>query len=95
MFLRRFLAIMDNHISVNWDTISGVYDRMPFFPITLIDTEILDDWCAHPSVWEVPSKQQHSQHVLAMVHYTLPSSYRGQPAVVFRASFVLILTHQV
>ena len=32
MFLRRFPAIMDNQISVNWDTIMGVYDRMPFFP---------------------------------------------------------------
>ena len=95
MFLRRFPAIMDNHISMNWDTILDVYDRMPFFPITLIDTEILDDWYAHPSVWEVPSKQQHSQHVLAMVHYTLLSGYRGQPAVVFGASFVLIPTHQV
>ena len=78
MFLRRFPAIMDNHISVNWDTITGVYDRTPFFPITLIDTEILDDWCAHPSVWEVPYKQQHSRHVLAMVCFTLPSGY--QPA---------------
>ena len=43
MFLRRFPAIMVNHISVNWDTIMGVYDRMPFFPITLIDMEILDN----------------------------------------------------
>ena len=57
MFLRRFPAIMDNHLTMNWDTISGIYDRMPFFPVTLIDTEILDDWCAHPSVWEVPPKQ--------------------------------------
>ena len=95
MFLRRFQAIMDSHISINWDTISGIYDRMPFLPITLINTEILDDWYAHPSVWEVPSKQQHSRHVLAMVHYTLLSGYRGQPAVIFGASFVLIPTHQV
>ena len=94
MFLRRFLAIMDNHISVDWDTISGVYYRTPFFPNILIDTEILDDWYAHPSVWEMPSKQQHSWHVLAMVRYTLPSGYRGQPAIIFGASFVLILTHQ-
>ena len=85
---------MDNHISMNWDTILGIYDRMPFFPITLIDMEILDDWYAHPSVWEAPSKQQHSQHVLAMVRYTLPSGYRGQPAIVFGVSFVLIPTHQ-
>ena len=95
MFLRRFPAIMDNQISVNWDTIMGVYDRMPFFPITLIDTEILDDWCAHPSVWEAPSKQQHSRHVLGMFCYTLPVDYRGQPAIVFRASFVLIPARQV
>ena len=85
---------MDSHISINWDTISGIYDRMPFLPITLINTEILDDWYAHPSVWEVPSKQQHSRCVLAMVCYTLPSGYRGQPAIVFGASFVLIPTHQ-
>ena len=31
---------MDNKISVNWDTITGIYDRMPFFPITLIDRDI-------------------------------------------------------
>ena len=78
MFLRRFPAIMDNQISVNWDTI----------------TEILHDWCAHQSVWEVPSKQQHSRRVLAMVRFTLPSSYKGQPAIVFRALFVLIPAHQ-
>ena len=50
MFLRRFPAIMDNQISVDWNTITGVYDRMPFFPITLIDAEILDDWFYHPSM---------------------------------------------
>ena len=61
MFLRRFPAIIENQLSIDWDTISGVYDRMPFFPITLIDTEILDDWAAHPSVWEVEPKRQHSQ----------------------------------
>ena len=94
MFLRRFPAIMENQLSIDWDTISGVYDRTPFFPITLIDTEILDDWAAHPSVWEVELKRQHSQHVLAMVHYTLPTRYKGQVAVVFGASFVLILSHQ-
>ena len=46
-------------------------------------------------MWEAPSKQQHSRHVLAMVHYTLPTGYRGQPAIVFGASFVLIPSHQV
>ena len=48
MFLRRFLAIMENHISVDWNTISGVCDMTPTLPITLIDTEILDDWFSHP-----------------------------------------------
>ena len=52
---------MDGHLTVDWDTISGIYDRTPVFPITLIDTEILDDWYAHPSVWELPQKQRHSQ----------------------------------
>ena len=94
MFLRRFPAIMENQLSIDWDTISGVYDRTPFFPITLIDTEILDDWAAHPSVWEVEPKRQHSKCVLAMVHYTLPARYKGQVAIVFRASFVLIPSHQ-
>ena len=85
---------MENQLSIDWDTISGIYDRTPFFPITLIDTEILDDWATHPSVWEVEPKRQHSQRVLAMVCYTLPARYKGQVAVVFRASFVLILSHQ-
>ena len=40
------------------------------------------------------SDLQHSQHVLAMVHYTLPASYKGQPAIVFGALFVLIPAHQ-
>ena len=85
---------MDNQISVDWDTITGVYNRTPFFPITLIDMEILDDWSAHPSVWEVTSNLQHSWRVLAMVHYTLLASYKGHPAIVFGASFVLIPAHQ-
>ena len=37
---------------------------------------------------------QHSRCILAMVCYTLPSGYRGQPAIVFQASFVFIPTHQ-
>ena len=85
---------MDNQLSVDWDTITGVYDRTPFFPITLIDTEILDDWATHPSIWEVTSTLQHSQCVLAMVHCTLPASYKGHPAIVFGALFVLIPAHQ-
>ena len=85
---------MDNQLSINWDTISGIYDRMPIFPITLIDTEILDDWATHTSVWEVELKKRHPRHVLTMVRYTLPASYKGQVAIVFRASFVLIPSHQ-
>ena len=90
MFLQRFPAVMDNQISIGWDTITGIFDRTPFLPITLTDTEILDDWFMHPSVWEVAPALQHSWWVLAMVRYTLPSSYQGQPAIVFRASFVCI-----
>ena len=85
---------MDNQLSIDCDTISGVYNRMPFFPITLIDTEILDDWATHPSVWEVEPRKQHSRCVLAMVHSTLPACYKGQIAIVFRVSFVLISSHQ-
>ena len=95
MFLRRFPAIMENQLSIDWDTISGIYNRMPFFPITLIDMEILDNWAAHPSIWEVEPKRQHSQHALAMVRYTVPAHYKGQVAIVFGASFVLIPSHQV
>ena len=86
---------MDNQLSIDWDTILGVYDRTPFFPITLIDTGILDDWAIHPSVWEVEPKKRHPRHVLAMVHYTLPAHYKGQVAIVFGESFVLIPSHQV
>ena len=95
MFLRHFPAIMENQISVDWNTIMGVYDRMPTFPITLNDTEILDDWFTHPSVWEVPSNQQHVRCVLALVRYTLPVPHKGQPAIVFGASFVFIPAFQV
>ena len=89
-----FPAIMENHISVDWNTISGVYDRMPTLPITLIDTEILDDWFAHPSVWDVSSNLQHAQCVLALVYYTLLTPYKGQPAIVFGVSFIFIPTYQ-
>ena len=95
MFLRRFPAIMENQISVDWNTVLGVYNRMPMLPITLIDTEILDDWFAHPSVWDVSSNLQHARHVLAFVRYTLPTPYKGQPAIVFGASFIFIPTYQV
>ena len=94
MFLRCFLAIMENHISVDWNTISGVYDRMPTLPITLIDTEILDDWFAHPQVWDVLCDLQHARRMLALVCYTLLTPYKGQPAMVFGASFVFVPTYQ-
>ena len=48
MFLWHFPVIMENQISVDWNTVSGIYYRMPTLPITLIDTEILDDWFAPP-----------------------------------------------
>ena len=94
MFLRRFLAIMENHISVDWNTISGIYDRTPTLPITLIDTEILDDWFNHPQVWDVSRDLQHARHVLALVRHTLPTPYKGQPAIVFGVSFVFVPAHQ-
>ena len=94
MFLQRFPAIMENQTSVDWNTISGIYDRMPTLPITLIDTEILDNWFTHPSVWDVSSNLQHTRCVLALVHYMLPTPYKGQPAIVFGASFVFIPTYQ-
>ena len=90
MFLQRFPAIMENQISVDWNTILGIYDRTPTLSITLIDTEILDDWFAHPSVWDGPSNLQHARHMLALVHYMLPTPYKGQPAIVFGASFFFI-----
>ena len=62
---------MENQISVDWDCIMGIFDRAPIFPITLIDAEILDYWCAHPTMWEGACNMQHSRHVLAMVCYTL------------------------
>ena len=94
MFLWQFPTIMDNQISVEWDTITNLFDRSPAFPITLIDTEILDGWCANPSVWEVERNQQHSRHVLAMVHHTLVVSHKGRPIIVFEVSFVYIPAHQ-
>ena len=94
MFLRHFPAIMESQISVDWNTVSGIYDRTSKLPITLIDAEILDDWFTRPSVWDVSSNLQHAWRVLAFVHYTLPTPYKGQPAIVFGASFVFIPTYQ-
>ena len=85
---------MDNQISVDWDTITGAYDRSPLFPITLIDTKVLDYWCTHPTVWEMVSNLQHTQWVLAIVHRTLPEGNKGKPAVMFGVSLVYILARQ-
>ena len=94
MFLRQFPVVMDNQISVDWNTIMGIFDRVPIFPITLIDAEILDYWHAHPSMWEVVRNLQHSQCILVMVHYTLPSGHKGKLAFVYRALFIYIPAHQ-
>ena len=67
---------------------------MPLFPITLIDTEVLNYWCAHPTVWEVAYNLQHSRWVLAIVCHTLPEGNKGKPAVVFGASLVYIPARQ-
>ena len=85
---------MDNQISVDWDTITGAYDQAPLFPITLIDTEVLDYWCTHPTVWEVARNLQHSRWVLAIVCRTLPEGNKGKPAVMFGASLVYIPARQ-
>ena len=89
MLLWRFPAIMENHISVDWNTISGIYDRTPTLPITLIDTEILDDWFARPQVWDVSHDLQHTRCVLALIRYMLPTPYKGQPAIVFGGVLLL------
>ena len=94
MFLKHFPAIMENHISMDWNSILGVYDRTPTLPITLIDTEILDDWFNHPQVWDVSRNQQQALGMLALVRHTLPTPYKGQPAIVFGTSFVFVPTYQ-
>ena len=86
---------MDNQTSVDWDTITGAYSQAPLFPITLIDTEILDYWCAHLTVWEVACNLQHSRQVLAIVRHTITVGPKGKPAVVFGASLVYIPARQV
>ena len=94
MFLRCFPAIMENRISIDWNTISGIYDRTSTLPITLIDKEILDDWFARPQVWDMSHDLQHARRVLALICYTLPTPYKGQPAIVFGVFFVFIPTYQ-
>ena len=76
------------------DCITGVFDWAPIFPITLIDTEIQDYWCAHPAMWEVAHNMQHSRHILVMVCYTLASGPKGKPTVIYGALFVYIPAHQ-
>ena len=85
---------MDNQISVDWDTVMGTYDWAPLFPITLIDTKILNYWCAHPVVWEVARNMQHPRWVLAIVHHTIPKGPEGKPAVIFGVSLVYISARQ-
>ena len=85
---------MDNQISVDWDTITGTYDWVPLFPLMLIDTEVLNYWCTHPTVQEVAHNLQHSRWVLAIVHRTLHEGNKGKPVVVFRALLVYIPAHQ-
>ena len=94
MFLWHFPAIMENQISVDWNTVSGIYDRTPMLPISLIDMGILDDWFPHPSVWDMSSNLQHARRMLAFICYMLPTPYKGQPAIVFGASFVFIPAYQ-
>ena len=85
---------MDDQISVDWDTITGAYDQVPLFPITLIDIKVLDYWCTHPTVWEVACNLQHSRWVLAIVCHTLPEGNKGKPAVMFGALLVYIPARQ-
>ena len=93
MFLWWFPTIMDNQISIQWDSITGIFDWAPVFPITLINAGILDHWCTHPSVWEVDRSQQHSRNVLAMIHHTLAAGHKSSPVIVYGASFIYIPTH--
>ena len=85
---------MDNQISVDWDTITGAYDQAPLFSIMLIDTEVLDYWCTHPTVWEVAHNLQHSQRVLAIVRCILPEGNKGKPAVMLGVLLVYIPARQ-
>ena len=45
-------------------------------------------------MWDVSSNLQHAQRMLALVHYTLLTPYKGQPAIVFGASFMFIPAYQ-
>ena len=45
-------------------------------------------------MWDVSSNLQHTRGVLAFIRYTLPTPYKGQPAIVFGASFIFIPAYQ-
>ena len=45
-------------------------------------------------MWDVSCDQQHARRVLALVRHTLPTPYKGQPAIVFGASFVFVPAYQ-
>ena len=74
---------MDNQILVEWDEITSLFERSSTFPITLIDTDILNEWHVNPSVWEVDRSLQHSQRMLAMVCHMLVVSNKGKLVMVY------------
>ena len=45
-------------------------------------------------MWDVSRDLQHARHVLALIHYTLLTPYKGQPAIVFGVSFIFIPAYQ-
>ena len=47
-----------------------------------------------PQCGDVSSNLQHTRCVLAFIRYTLPTPYKGQPAIVFGASFIFIPAYQ-
>ena len=79
---------------MGWGGITGLFERLGTISITLIDSDILNEWHANPSMWEVDRSLQHSWCILAMVHHTLAVSNKGKPVVVYGATFVYILAHQ-
>ena len=94
MFLRRFPAIMENQISVDWNTVSGIYDRTPTLPITLIDTEILDDWFIRPSVWDVVVQSATCSACVGLRPLYAADAIQGSTCHSVWASFVFIPTYQ-
>ena len=45
-------------------------------------------------MWDVSCDLQHALCVLALVRHTLPTPYKGQPAIVFGVSFVFVPAYQ-